>query len=288
MPFHAAHAVAVALRASLSTGKDARSALLPKALPRRLGDPAQGLDVARDAQGGSFLGAAVVHAPPRVHHLALECLAHPLVIPAELLKVLDPLEIGDGDAAVVGQDVRDDRDAATAKNLLGLGCDRRVCGLDDQLGRDLIRVRSGDRPPNAAWIRSSTSSIRSSALSMSRAPFMPTTLPVLDTCSHVLGISNPCSAQMPPVTSDTATTLAPGSAIRRAVHETTFPKPWIASRGLIEPCFQGFARLARNDAHASPGRLLASEGATQVYRLAGDDGRGVAVLLPAFVHDPQP
>ena len=73
---------------------------------------------------------------------------------------------------------------------------------------------------------------------------------------------------MPPRTSDTATTLQPRSTIRRAVHEPTLPKPWIATVDAFERLVQVARRLLDDDDDAASGRGFASEGAAELDRLA--------------------
>ena len=63
--------------------------------------------------------------------------------PEERLQVLHPLEVGDGDAARVGEDVGHEEDAPLAKDRVGFGRRRSVRALDDELRLDVTRVARG-------------------------------------------------------------------------------------------------------------------------------------------------
>ena len=63
----------------------------------------------------------VVDFAKRLDELVLFLALDLLERPAEVLEVLDPLEIADDDAAGIGQDVGHDRDAAGVEDLVGLG-----------------------------------------------------------------------------------------------------------------------------------------------------------------------
>ena len=79
-------------------------------------------------------------------------------------------------------------------------------------------------------MRMSQSTSRTSALEMSVAPGKPWTVPCSCFQAMTLLMSRPSGAWMPPVESDTATTVAPSSAMSRAAIEPALPKPWIATR----------------------------------------------------------
>src|SRR3712207_2777840 len=69
-----------------------------------------------------------------------------LELPEERLTVLDPLEVRDGDAAGVAEDVRDDGDPLRLQDLVGLRGGRAVGALGDQLRLDPVGVAAGDHP----------------------------------------------------------------------------------------------------------------------------------------------
>ena len=52
-------------------------------------------------------------------HDFLQALVDQLLVPEEALAVLHPLEVGDGDAAGVGQDIGDHEDFLLGENLVG-------------------------------------------------------------------------------------------------------------------------------------------------------------------------
>ena len=56
-----------------------------------------------------------------------------LLAPEEAGAVLDPLEVRDGDAAGVGEDVRHDQDALLVQDLVGALRRRAVGAFDDDL-----------------------------------------------------------------------------------------------------------------------------------------------------------
>ena len=74
--------------------------------------------------------------------------------------------------------------------------------------------------------------------------------------------------------------------MRRAVHEPTLPKPWIATVDAFERLVQVARRLLDDDHDAASGRGFASERAAELDRLARDDGGRVAVALAVGVHHP--
>ena len=67
-----------------------------------------------------------------------------VAVPEEPPEILHPLEVGDGDAAGVREDVRQDRDAALGQDRVRLDRGRPVRALGDQL---------------RAWIRGAFSSV---------------------------------------------------------------------------------------------------------------------------------
>src|SRR5690606_8108919 len=65
-------------------------------------------------------------------------------IPEERLQALDPLEVRDGHAARVRQDVRDDLDAPLGQDIVGLRRGRAVGAFHNHAGLDVVRVVFGD------------------------------------------------------------------------------------------------------------------------------------------------
>ena len=59
--------------------------------------------------------------------------------PAKALEILRPFEIAHRDAAGIGQDIRNDGDAALLKNLVGFGKGGCVRCFDDHLGANFAR-----------------------------------------------------------------------------------------------------------------------------------------------------
>ena len=58
--------------------------------------------------------------------------------------VLDPLEVAGGDAAGVGEDVRDDEDTLVAEDLVGDGSGGAVGALAEDAATDAFSVLAGD------------------------------------------------------------------------------------------------------------------------------------------------
>ena len=77
-------------------------------------------------------------------HDGLELLVDLGLGPVVAVEVLHPLEVADGHAAGVAQDVRDHEHAALEQDRVGLGRRGAVGGLGDDLGLDLARVLDGD------------------------------------------------------------------------------------------------------------------------------------------------
>jgi HPt (histidine-containing phosphotransfer) domain-containing protein len=67
-----------------------------------------------------------------------------LLAPEELLGALHPFEIGDGDPAGVGEDVRHDGDAALPQDAIGHDAGRPVRRFDHEHGLDATGVLFGD------------------------------------------------------------------------------------------------------------------------------------------------
>ncbi len=122
---------------------------------------------------------------------------------------------------------------------------------------------------------------------MSVAPGKPWTVPCSSFQAMTLAMSRPAGLWMPPVESETATTVAPSSPIRRAAIEPALPKPWTATRGLRQVHAEVAGGLDDAVDAAAGGRLVATLRAAEADRLAGDDARdGVAGVHRVGVHHP--
>ena len=86
-------------------------------------------------------------------HLLVQFLVDTFFIPSELLDVLRPLEIAHGDAAGVGENIRNDQDAAFVENLIGLRRRRSIGALDDDAGFDVAGVVFVDRVLQGGVVR---------------------------------------------------------------------------------------------------------------------------------------
>ena len=65
------------------------------------------------------------------------------------------------------------------------------------------------------------------------APGKPWTVPCSAFQPITLPMSRPSGLWMPPVESETATTVAPSSTISRAAIEPALPKPWTETRDFV-------------------------------------------------------
>ena len=100
-------------------------------------------------------------------------------------------------------------------------------------------------------------------------------------------MSSPSGLWMPPVESETATTVEPSSVISRAAIEPALPKPWTATRVLVRSMPRWRGRLDDRVDAAAGRRLVAALRAAEADRLAGDDaGDRVAGVHRVGVHHP--
>ena len=88
-------------------------------------------------------------------HQLDQAVVHLLLRPEELLAALQPLEVGDGDAAGVGDDVRHDGDAALGEDGVGLEIGRAVGALYEQATARGVRrcARRSDSAPRRGSAR---------------------------------------------------------------------------------------------------------------------------------------
>ena len=82
--------------------------------------------------------------PERLDHDPLELVVDLGLVPEVAVEVLHPLEVADGHAAGVAQDVRDQEDAVLEEDRVGLGRRRAVGRLGDDPGLDPAGVALGD------------------------------------------------------------------------------------------------------------------------------------------------
>ena len=76
----------------------------------------------------------------RLDHDLLELGVDDGLAPVVAVEVLDPLEVADGDATGVAQDVGDQEHPVLEQDLVGLGRRRAVGGLGDEPGLDVAGV----------------------------------------------------------------------------------------------------------------------------------------------------
>jgi len=65
------------------------------------------------------------------------------LVPKEALTILDPLEIGDGDAAGIGQDIGDHEDLLVGENFVGQHGGRTVGAFAENFAAHAMRVLRG-------------------------------------------------------------------------------------------------------------------------------------------------
>jgi putative transcriptional regulator len=121
-----------------------------------------------DEGGGSHVQAVLLgaghHALEGVGQHVAEALVDLVQRPHVVLRALDPLEVGDGDAAGVGQDVGEDEDALVLEDLVGLEVGGAVGALGQDAAADAGRVLRVIWFWSAHGARTSHSISRSSSL----------------------------------------------------------------------------------------------------------------------------
>ena len=165
----------------------------------------------------------------RLVHDLLELGVDDRLAPVVAVEVLDPLEVADGHAAGVAQDVRDEEDAPVVEDRVGLRRGRAVGGLATIDGLDVAAFWTVIWFSRAAGMRMSQSISRTSAFVTSAAPGKPWTVPCSFFQAMTRSMSRPAGLWIPPVESLTATTVAPSLRMRRAAIEPALPKPWTAT-----------------------------------------------------------
>ena len=114
------------------------------ALLARDQDPLAGDRERRGAQADLVAVGGVPDLLQRVDHDLVEADVDLVLAPEEAREVLHPLEVADGHAAGVADDVGHDQDAALAEDVVGLGQRRAVGAFEDQLGLDPPRALGRD------------------------------------------------------------------------------------------------------------------------------------------------
>jgi len=74
------------------------------------------------------------HVPEAIHHDFFQAAVDQLLVPEISLPVLHPFEIGNGDAAGVGENVREDDDATAREDFIGVRRGGAVGGFGDDAG----------------------------------------------------------------------------------------------------------------------------------------------------------
>ena len=214
-------------------------------------------------------------------------------VPGVPLQVLHPLEVADGHAAAVDEDVGDDPDPALGEDRLALGRRRAVRRLDDAAGTSTpLGVLLGDLALAArrgSARRTGTSRISSRARPRRRAP-----QPSRNRCSSTHArrrppMSRPSRVDEPAgdvADADDRARRAAAARGRRCRRRCRSPAP----RSRCPPMRRSIAlehALGHLD-DAEPGGDAAHGGAAEHLRLAGDDLRHrVAVLHRVGVHEPR-
>ena len=104
---------------------------------------ADGEQVGAHAEVAALLVALGVDGIEAADHDVLEAVVDLVLRPEEVLQVLHPLEVADGHATGVREDVGDDGDAAFLEDRVGLGGSGAVGCLDDEAGLDAVGVGMG-------------------------------------------------------------------------------------------------------------------------------------------------
>src|ERR1700731_3555709 len=104
------------------------------------GDPGDGQHVGRNGFIPCVYSRKTHHFLKSVVHHVEEALVHFALPPKEALTVLNPLEIADGDAARVAENVRHGEDALGIDNRVGLPSGGTVSAFAENLGLHLIRI----------------------------------------------------------------------------------------------------------------------------------------------------
>mmetsp|Transcript_3025 Transcript_3025/g.8244 ORF Transcript_3025/g.8244 Transcript_3025/m.8244 type:complete len:427 (+) Transcript_3025:791-2071(+) len=223
-----------------------------------------------------------------VGHLPVQLPVDFVLLPFEVLEVLDPLKEGDCHAATVGVNVWQHCDAAVSENEVGLRCRRAVGGLHNNAALQLVRVALCD---DAAHRR------RHQHVARHRQQLLPVDpLRVRELCQAVSSRNK--SSQLwdvqPRRVVDAATGVAycsdltthlrvdlgrPGAHIAKALDH-------VCHVGDL-PHVQRTQQLARREDGAAPGGSLPSQGAVQIDRLARHHAWVEAFVFRVLVKKPR-
>ncbi len=85
-----------------------------------------------------------MHVGEGLDHYPLQTVVDVVLIPEKFLQVLNPLEVGDGDTASIGEDVGDHQDAPLMKNGIGVGSGGAVGSFGHDARLDAVGILQGD------------------------------------------------------------------------------------------------------------------------------------------------
>ena len=99
-------------------------------------------DVSAEPIVHAVLGRCLMHGSEGAGDALVEQAVNGLFIPVEVGRVLNLLEVADGDPAGIGEDVRENDDTPVVEDFVGLGGGRTIGAFNDDLGTNL---RGGGR-----------------------------------------------------------------------------------------------------------------------------------------------
>ena len=223
----------------------------------------------------------------RLGHDLCELCVHLLLVPAELLDVLRPFEVGDGDSPGVGEDVGDHDDPGVVQGRVRDRCHRMVRGLDHDLRTDLggvpfvdhLAQRRGDEPVDREQEQIVVRD-RVRARQPDDGTGLVTMLPHLLDVEARIGV-------------DPAANVGHGDDLRARLG----CDPRRERTHVAEPLHRDGSALERetlvprvllHDVHdPTPGRGLTTERSPELDRLSRHARRRVAVALAVGVHHPR-
>ena len=91
-----------------------------------------------------MLAHGVHHFAEGAHHDLLQARVHFLDVPHEPFLVLHPFEVADGDAAGVGENIRQDDDAAAREDFISVRRGGAVGGFHNDAGLHGLGIVEGD------------------------------------------------------------------------------------------------------------------------------------------------
>src|SRR5579885_2469016 len=207
--------------------------------------------------------------------------------PEEALEVLHPLEVADGDAARVGQDVRNDHDILLEKDFIGCRSCGAVGGFRDDARLNAVGVFLGDDAFGGGRNQDVAGNFQhildADSLGVGEA----------DDGAALLLVAQHGSGIKPALVVDAAARIADGDDFAALVVEEArrygagIAKALDTDARALQGHANTFRRLARDEENAGRGRVVAPLAATDGERLAGDNGGDrVALVHGVGVHDP--